>query len=342
MSFDARILGKWSVARSLALGLAFVLGFSIVRGSSHGEEKPATGEWEVPEGIRTIMLDPAGSTSTCIGISSSPLCALENVLICEQFTRPRLCEVAGHPLPWAGDEREIYRRFSATYIHLSSQTLVDADIPDWARDIGTHIWRPGDVGVRLWWRNCDRPNGERCGFWEYFPKTYVIRRIGNLWHVVDVAYPATPSSDESYGRRLDAPPGEQRVLTYDLARSTSRCIGNPVTPLCAAETWEACHFFYEPDYCATIGSPWSPETVAVGYHFLFTRLYYRVLAFRRLDGRWPYCFNAYGPCGQAGDVVVEIKQKLCNRHGCQGWTTGVGRFITRPVGDRWVFVDWGR
>ena len=327
--------------RMVVLGIALVVAAMTAPDAVRGQTKPTTDQWEVPEGIRTIMLDPAGSTSTCIGTSSTPLCALENVLICEQFSRPRLCEVAGHPLPWAGNARELYRRFSAIYIHLSSETLVDADIPELARDIGTHTWRPGDVAVRLWWRFCDRPNAERCMFWDYFPKTYVIRRVGALWHVVDVAFPATPNSDESIGGHLDAPPGEQRVLTYDLSRGTSRCIGDPVTPLCAAETWEACPFFYEPDHFATIGYPWSPETVAVRYNYLLTRLYYRVFAFRTLDGPWSFCSNAYGPCGRAGDVVVEFKLNHCGQYGCFGWWSGVGRFISRRDGDRWVFVDWG-
>ena len=36
--------------------------------------------------------------------------------------------------------------------------------------------------------------------------------------------------------------GELRVLDYDNEGSTSQCIGNPVTPLCAVETLEACTF----------------------------------------------------------------------------------------------------
>ena len=329
-------------ARSLALGLAFAIGFSIAPDSVRGEENPAIGQWEVPEEVRTIMLDPAGSTSKCFGIPETPLCALESVLACELFDRPRLCKVVEHPQPWTGDAREVHRGFSAIYVHMSSETLTDADIPDWARDIGTHTWQPGDVAVRTWWKGCGTPDGARCGgHWDYLPKTYITRRAGDKWQAVDVAHPAVPFSEEAYRGRADGPPGKQGVLTYDLARSTSQCIGNPVTPLCAAVTWEACHLYYEADLCATIGYPWSPDTLAVWYKFLFAKLYYRVLAIRTLDGPWTYCSNAYGACGRAGDVVVEFKQKACDQYGCTVWTIGVSRFISRRDGDRWVFVDWG-
>jgi hypothetical protein len=32
------------------------------------------------------------------------------------------------------------------------------------------------------------------------------------------------------------PPGKGRVMTHDDLTSTSNCIGNPITPLCAVET----------------------------------------------------------------------------------------------------------
>ena len=331
-----------SFARKILLGLALGVGAMTVADSANSQEKPMAGEWEVPEGVRTIMLDPAGSTSKCFGIPETPLCALESVLACELFDRPLLCRIVEHPQPWTDDAREIHRGFSAIYVHMSSETLTDADIPDRARDIGTHTWRPGDVAVHLWWNECGTPDGTRCGRWKYLPKIYVTRRAGDSWHIVDVAHPAVPFSEEAYRGRPDGPPGKQKVLTYDLSRSTSGCIDDPVTPLCAAVTWEACHHYYEPDLCATIGYPWSPDTVAVWYKFMFTKLYYRVLAIRRLDGPWTYCSPVYGPCGRAGDVAVEFEQKACDQHGCRVWWTGAGRFITRRSGDRWVFVGWGR
>jgi hypothetical protein len=45
------------------------------------------------------------------------------------------------------------------------------------------------------------------------------------------------------------PPGQGRVMTHDDASSTSKCIGNPITPLCAVETDIACFTRKNNDLC---------------------------------------------------------------------------------------------
>jgi hypothetical protein len=51
--------------------------------------------------------------------------------------------------------------------------------------------------------------------------------------------------------------GDVRILTHDNETSTSDCIGNPKTPLCAVETRMACGYYRRKDYCDAVDSDYS-------------------------------------------------------------------------------------
>lgn len=48
---------------------------------------------------------------------------------------------------------------------------------------------------------------------------------------------------------------EMRILTHDPETSSSRCIGEPKTPLCAIETAWACQYWGRKSLCAAAGIP---------------------------------------------------------------------------------------
>ena len=80
--------------------------------------------------------------------------------------------------------------------------------------------------------------------------------------------------------------GALRVLHWSPETSTSTCIGAPRTPLCAAETYEACDTWHEPGLCETVGFdlPWKNEFgKPEGYAKLYIRKYI-VLGERELKG----------------------------------------------------------
>jgi hypothetical protein len=49
------------------------------------------------------------------------------------------------------------------------------------------------------------------------------------------------------------PPGHWRYITQDAERTTSQCIGDPKTPLCAMETVWACYVRNKAEFCAIVG-----------------------------------------------------------------------------------------
>ncbi len=43
-----------------------------------------------------------------------------------------------------------------------------------------------------------------------------------------------------------------KFIRKDAATSSSKCIGKPVTPECAMDTWEACGYWWDNDLCRTV------------------------------------------------------------------------------------------
>lgn len=62
-----------------------------------------------------------------------------------------------------------------------------------------------------------------------------------------------------------APGDELGTMTFDNATSSSNCIGNPVTPLCAVETMEACGIRSDKPLCDTVGFDNTDGLVADDY-----------------------------------------------------------------------------
>jgi hypothetical protein len=61
-------------------------------------------------------------------------------------------------------------------------------------------------------------------------------------------------------RRLSDPlPPGWKLLNNPAGPSTSRCIGRPVTPICAVETALACIYWRKPSLCELVHAPFPPE-----------------------------------------------------------------------------------
>jgi hypothetical protein len=109
---------------------------------------------------------------------------------------------------------------------------------------------------------------------------------------------------------LPDPPGTWRKLTHDEATTTSRCIGNPVTPLCAVETYWACFLHRRPELCDMVQAGVRPLEVVPKVPN--KREEYRVLYARRpspLDPVDPATEGNMKP--QPGDVVIGLMRRTC-------------------------------
>jgi hypothetical protein len=149
------------------------------------------------------------------------------------------------------------------------------------------------------------------------------------------------------------PPGKWRIMAHHDDASTSKCIGKPITPLCAVETVIACLARGENELCR-IGMGFD-ESVDLGVRVLDAddHLAYRVLSARRFDARNlparrhlasqvdpPSWYTDDRRENRPGDYEIVVSERQCSRHEpCRRIFSDLTYFV-RWKGDQWVVLDW--
>ena len=221
--------------------------------------------------LRVAGLENA--TSPCIGDPATPLCAVETYLACIWRRDDRLCKQAWGPYwkgpIWAqvkeGPGADVYQLYRVMRVYEASpgtQTF-------WSYDLPVTFWREGDVVLELLLMRCRRGDPECQSSVE--PTLFTLRRQpGGTWAIVSRDFypqdrgrglgsakddpdfftwhpessvpvpdwrnrPKPRDSRTLEGAFAPDPVGVLRMIQVDGA-STSRCIGDPVTALCAVET----------------------------------------------------------------------------------------------------------
>ncbi|OHC74843.1 MAG: hypothetical protein A3H92_08575 [Rhodospirillales bacterium RIFCSPLOWO2_02_FULL_58_16] len=173
--------------------------------------------------------------------------------------------------------------------------------------------------------------------------------------------------------------GEQETLTFDPATSSSRCIGNPVTPLCAVETYEACYLWVDKKVCAAMGIDPATFTFTTGAYFKLGIYHYRIETQKVIDAEDVALVakdldkSKVSP----GDVVIQLRWESCapvdacvfeslRRKGCEpvalcaimpmddndrafgegcpptqcGTEKDPQTYLVRDIGGKWQVVGW--
>jgi hypothetical protein len=144
------------------------------------------------------------------------------------------------------------------------------------------------------------------------------------------------------------PKSRPLVMTSMDASSSSRCIGRPVTPLCAVETVFASYVRKDAQlYFIATGR----EVAYLGGADTYEFMYYRVVRAEVLfDRHFPWHPDTdFGqpkgePSVRVGDARIDINDQFCvdrppSPRICSGWM-GVTRYVVRKMGDRWRVVGW--
>lgn len=147
------------------------------------------------------------------------------------------------------------------------------------------------------------------------------------------------------------PKGEYLVMTQDDATSTSKCIGSPVTPMCAVETMLACWSRAIDDLCRiamAVGK--NPD---IGRGKPGPNMIYRVVRREVLNERtfpWPpkrdRSWRPGGLTMRSGDIRIDIIDKSCwdeiSSAACDPvWSLVPTAFIVRQQNNRWTVITWG-
>lgn len=177
------------------------------------------------------------ATSECLGDAKSPLCALETFLGCSFGWG---CPGLSPGIPNLG----IGRTTEAMEYRVISETpfgpeQFSAGPPE------SYWFRPGQVEIALQLRACPDPRAT-CPEVPWSTQFFVLKPLPGGWKV------ASETAASVVGRQ----PKAGRITRTD---STSPCIGDPKTPLCAVETFIACFVRRQIQLCGRVGASISPS-----------------------------------------------------------------------------------
>ena len=138
-----------------------------------------------------------------------------------------------------------------------------------------------------------------------------------------------------------------RTLTDSEETTSSKCIGKPVTPICAVETFEACFKRKHIKLCWIVSPHGEAEKFEdLGSPFPDHKTEYTIIKYQTIRHAPPRPKNM-GPGGEEfdekpGDVRVDITVRSCalTRETCAGEPTESFFYLIRHVGDRWVIYDY--
>jgi len=162
---------------------------------------------------------------------------------------------------------------------------------------------------------------------------------GAAWLILIVVVGLGWSSARAATRDPDVPLTNARndwwMIGKDAKHTTSKCIGNPKTALCAVETVEACLIRREKNLCRIGAGPlkiFLPDD-----HVVPETEKYRINRARRLTRlpSWETPSNGYG-FRHVGDILVEIQTWDCDAtYACEPDPGYFHTFLVRLTGQRW-------
>ena len=136
------------------------------------------------------------------------------------------------------------------------------------------------------------------------------------------------------------PPNHWHVLTQDDASSDSKCIGNPVTPLCAVETIRACGVRASDELCRVgMGLADQPGLMRGPAQPATSELYRIVNAVLISRGnRKKFTFDDFRP--EIGDVVIQLLDRPCSLGTCGVTMQNPTSYRVRKGAAAWHVEDW--
>ena len=140
------------------------------------------------------------------------------------------------------------------------------------------------------------------------------------------------------------------VMTQDDTTTSSKCIGDPKTPLCAVETVIACFIRGDDDLCR-IGMGLE-KTPGLTFLRLPPEIYWVVRREVLMEQTIPWRSHELdwrpGEASvQAGDIRIDVVEKVCSKGefshtACETDpdVPAISTYIVRRRGDRWAVIDW--
>lgn len=177
-----------------------------------------------------------------------------------------------------------------------------------------------------------------------------LRGLGGRWLLL-YAVMVFPASAEDWA-----------TLTFDPATSSSRCIGDPMTPLCAVETYEACYYWVDKKACTAMGLDPSAFRLVPDAYAKLSIYHYRIENRKVIDAEdvAVVAEELDDPRASLGDVVMQVRWEGCSPidacvlesmndparvygEGCPPIRCRVSdtplTYLVRDIGGKWQVVD---
>jgi hypothetical protein len=152
------------------------------------------------------------------------------------------------------------------------------------------------------------------------------------------------------------PPGHWRLMTQDPDTTSSKCVGDPKTPLCAVETIRACFIRYD-DHLCRIGMDVDHRVENFALHHANEYEKNRIVAVKRIsaqdlrlsDTDPKYTHDPdYAPWAwKVGDLKLVLQYIPCWKKGggfkrdfCGTHIGATTIYVVRKEGAHWRVVDW--
>ena len=136
------------------------------------------------------------------------------------------------------------------------------------------------------------------------------------------------------------PPNHWHVLTQDDASSDSKCIGNPVTPLCAVETSLACFIRHDDELCRVGTGSMELPGLSGGVRQPVHTIRYRIVSSLIVteNNRQKVAIDRMQP--DIGDVALQLKDVDCYSGRCQEPVGPPRTYLVRRGATGWYAADW--
>jgi hypothetical protein len=146
------------------------------------------------------------------------------------------------------------------------------------------------------------------------------------------------------------------VMTQDDATSSSKCVGNPVTPMCAVETLMACFVRGDDRLCQTAMGVPANKVPHMGELSDWPSIVYRVVRAEVLTDKhfpWRPTYNLDWrpgePSVRPSDIRIDVLRRECFEtpivpRNCEvpvRQTSGPVAYVVRREGSRWAVITWG-
>ncbi|WP_155976401.1 hypothetical protein, partial [Novispirillum itersonii] len=306
---------------AIALALASLLPVATAFAAT---ESPPADQWQAdpPDHWRTMHPWPSRvpGTSRCLQQKTTPVCAVETQLYCAFAWSNPACDKLSKGDLAVALLTIIPQDMSSDYHYLKYRLpLVEIVTVGQADAIHATASQPGDYRVDMQVTYCHiKTKVCREDILPIF--NFLLREVGGDWQVVEWdSLPLLKTGEMVPGTTLPKeqwmadPPDLWRKLTNsDDKPSTSRCIGQTTSPVCAVETLLACYRREVEDFCrkAVLDTGWTkfnerPER-SIGYAG-YTK--YRLSLVEKVSVGQADAVD--GAASQPGDYRIDVQATHC-------------------------------